>query len=301
MKKFFVILSGIYLIGLGVLAILFLGLGMFAAQGKTGQIQSANILFGIIFNLILLFSLVVTGIGIILRKNWARYVLFVLSGIAIFIGIILCLITVAFMARPATTPKDAQNMQSFIIFQLIFSSIFLFAIPIFFFVFFNRNSIKELFISKERTISVYNKRPLGVTLIAVLMLVGVVPLLLQAFFPILNKVPVVAGIFISGLALRAYYLIFAVINLYIALGFFSLKKSAWIAYVTVFTYSIIIGVINFFTFTEATITELMPQMAKNNYGMSAGMFKISIALSLLFNSGLLIYIYRKKQLFFENK
>lgn len=296
MKKFFIVISGIYLVGLGILSGLSLVLGLFLAQSRAVQIQIVNPGFSIVINLVLVAIVVATGIGIILRKNWSRYVLFVLSGLAIFTGLILCIITV-FMSFPVETPEAAPIAKISI---LIFNSIFFFAIPVFFLVFFSRGSVKELFISKEKLPLEQSKRPFGITFIAGLMLFGALSSGIQVFLPTSIKIPIVGSIFISGNLARLYCLIFTVISLYIALGLFRLKKSAWIAYVVFHVYGLIVTVINIFTFNETTLIEMMPEMAESAYSMPDALLKSIIAISMIFGIALLAYVYSKKHLFFEN-
>lgn len=299
MKKFFTVLSGLYLTGVGLLSGLLLILSyFFVAQSGAQQIQAANFVFSAIINLVLGSAVVVTGIGIILRKNWARYALFVLSGFAIFTGLIMS-IFIIFMPLPVDSTATAQTMPLVKTSFLIFASVFFLAIPVFFFIFFSRKSVKELFTAKkEKAIIKQAGRPLGITLIASLMLFGAITMVLLALFPTSEKMPLVDVIFISGMLARVYFFSFAIVSLYIAIGLYKLKKGAWIGYVVFSLYGIVVSVINIFTFTKDTFIETMPQLAENPYSMPVGLFKVPIAASVILSIALLWYIYSRKKYFF---
>src|SRR3989338_2068111 len=210
MRKFFIILSGVYIIIAGILI---------AAPSFSFLNESKDnlpiVIAGFLSLLIPGVLMVLTGIGIIRRKNWARYSLFVMSIFAIFTGLLTSLIV-------ALVPQgEMSNRPIFSVVLLIFF-IFLVVIPAYFLIFFTRKSVKEQFVSKEQELK-KSPRPLGIKLIAILTFIGAVSSLIQVLFPPIQKFPIF-GIFLSGISLRIYWLIFVVISFYIALGLWRLKK-----------------------------------------------------------------------------
>lgn len=244
--------------------------------------------------IILIFGLwlILTGIGIMLRKNWARYSLFTMSCFAIFIGLFMYL--VAFLQRIAF-PGNISNL----IFYAI-PTIFLIAIPIYFLIFFSRKSVKELFVSKEQGLK-KSPRPLGIKLISILMFIAAISLFVQVFFQPYQKLPMFGVIFLSGISLKIYLLVSAVISFYIAFGLFRLQKGGWIAYVIYSIFCVLLGLVNTFTISEAALLEMMPELKEGIHKMPLMFYKISGLLGLLISIIFLVYVISKKKLFFRTE
>lgn len=292
MKKFLIALSGIYIIIAGIIA---------AAPGfaylnlKVHKGDLSSVIGGIFIFFIFGLWVVLTGIGIIRRKNWARYSLFVMSYFAIFIGLILYLVT--FIIR-ISSHGNTQNpaLASLILFAI--STVLFIGIPICFLIFFTRKSVKELFISKEQELK-KSPRPFGIKLIVILMFIGAIGSLVYAFFPPYQKLPLFGAVLLSGVPMRIYLLVFSVIAICIALGLFKLRKTGWIAYVIYGIFSILLGLINTFTISEATLLEMMPKLMESPYQIPMIFYKISGLAGLLVSLLLLIYVISKKRLFFK--
>ncbi len=289
MRKFFVILSGVYITILGIFIISTFSISIFLHLNKFKD-RLPTAITGIFIFVMLGLWAVLTGIGIICKKNWARYSLFAMSFFTIFIGLICYLAT--FIPR-AAVPDNTSELIFFAI-----PAVFLIAIPIYFLVFFNRRSIKELFVSKEQELK-RSPRPLGITLIAILMFIAATGLLVHSFFPPYQKLPIFAVIFLSGISLKIYLLISAVINFYIAFGLFRLQKGGWIAYVIYSIFCALLGLVNTFTISEAALLEMMPKMKETAYQIPMIFYKISGIVGLLISLLLLAYVILKKRLFFK--
>jgi hypothetical protein len=83
--------------------------------------------------------------------------------------------------------------------------------------------------------------------------VGAVSSGFSIFRPTYPIIPFTYGIFFFGNYARIYVAVFALINLYIAIGFFRLQKAAWVIYIIFSSISIILGVFITFTVSDATL------------------------------------------------
>jgi hypothetical protein len=162
----------------------------------------------------------------------------VMSGFAIFIGLIFCLV-VSLMPLLG----NANVNSSFMIVFLGLISIFLIILPVIYLVFFTRPSVKELF-STTKLDSGSSNRPLGISILANFYLISGITSLLTAVFPMYQSLPVCGGIFISGIYLKVYLFIVSFITLYLGYGFWKLQKAAWVTFIIFNCYGLIIGVIN---------------------------------------------------------
>jgi len=292
MKKLLIVLSGIYIIIVGIIAAA-PGFSYLNLRSHKGDLS--GVIGGIFIFFICGLWIVLTGIGIIRKKNWARYSLFVMSYFAIFTGLILYV--VAFFIRISSHGNN-QNpaLTSLILFAI--STVFFIGIPLSFLIFFTRKSVKELFISKEEELK-KSPRPFGIKLIVTLMFIGGIGSIVYAFFPPYQKLPLFGAVLLSGVPMRIYLLVFSVIAICIALGLFKLRKTGWIAYVVYGIFSMLLGLINTFTISEAALLEMMPKLRESPYQMPMIFYKISGIAGLLVSLLLLIYVISKKKLFFK--
>lgn len=297
MEKTIVRLAGIYTFCVGaiVFAVMFFGLLASGNFTKNPPLLEAIV----VYSLFLVFWPVVTGLGIIFKKNWARYSIFVMSVFAIFIGISSA---VALVFIPQSV-YDAQAHPSNYIpefFISVANFIFFICIPMYFMIFFNKGKVKAIFGVTKPQITT-RKRPLGITLLAMVAFFTGVTSLVFVFVPIYPKSPLIGAVYLSGIGEKIYFLVVAVINLYIAIGFFRLRKNAWVAYIAFYIVSIIIGIVNTFTASRMTFFEIVPSIQSSYSETSNILYKFSGVIGLILPTFILMYVVSKKRLFLANK
>jgi len=298
MKKILVVLAGIYLIAIAVLSGIFAVAALFFPSPDK-VLPQGFAYFGVLFYLLLAVWLFSTGIGLILRKNWSRISLFVMSGFALLTGILLFIAAMFFMPVP---DKDLAQMQNFSLMKLIMmtvSGIFFVAIPLYFLIFFSRPAVRSLFLGGIEEGAKGSGRPFGIILVAVFTLIGAVFTTLFVFFPMLPKVPVLGDFMLSGIWLKIYFLIFSIVGFYIGIGLLRLQKGAWVTYVILHSITTLVALFNLLTITEARILEITPQLQDSSHGMSLTMYKMFGGLSLILPVVFLLYVISKRRLFFN--
>lgn len=287
MKKFFIILSGFYLLLVGLL---FSILIIFSLT-RIPFSESPSGLYGVLNFVLFGVWAIATGIGIILRKNWARYSLFVMSFFAIFIGLIM-LVPLFFIVSINDRPDF--GVVSFLAF------IFFIAVPIFFLIFFNRKMVKEFFIPKQLEHKEI-QRPFGITFIAILSIIGALSTLMYAFMPILQKIPLIGDIWLSGIALRIYFGIWTIINIYIGIGLLRMRKAAWVVCILYNVFITLMTIVNIFNISETTFQEIAIQLKTSPNTMSMVFYKIMMGATLLVQVIIIAYLFFKKRLFLKVK
>jgi len=302
MKKFITVLCGIYLILLGILIGTVTVLIYIVTQSKIPNTQIVQfpyiktfvVIIGAIFTLLPL----IIGIGIILKKNWARISVFLMSIFALFIGLVESLVI---FIKPL--PLNAKvNYQLIKLFFIGFFSIFFIAIPILFIIFFSRKSIKALFISRTEEEEKTNK-PLGITFIAILSFLSGLSCVFITFQNFIDKFPLVGDIMLSGIGLKVYFLIYALIYIYIGIGLLKLSKTAWLTAILFKIFLILLGITNLFTISEATLSQITSSfnakfgVSTSNFNMSLMYYRINLAIGLIIPIVIVIYLILKRSIF----
>ena len=295
MKKFFLVLTAIYLLFLALLVSILCILGYIGMNARPESLPvNFNPLFLLAIYLPFIGWLLATGIGLLLKRHWARYSIMVMSGFAIFIGLIFCLV-VSLMPLP-------EDANANLIFKTVFLgliSIFLIILPVIYLVFFTRPSVKELF-STTKLDSGGSNRPVGISILAIYYLISGITSLLMTLFPMYQSLPFCGGIFISGIYLKVYLFIVSFITLYLGYGFWKLQKAAWVTFIIFNCYGLIIGVINFFTFDLKVLNKMMPASYPESLSLNPVFFRAMAALGLIVSVGLMVYVFSKKGLFFKD-
>lgn len=155
MKKVIVVLTGGYLSLLGSLG--FLGsviLLIFLALGKSTHFSPQNPLVIPFIYLPVVAWLLATGIGLILFKNWARYSLFLMSGLAILIGVALSAI---FQLMPFHHLTNQTVIATVRIIVTGISIVFLILLPVFYCIFFTRKTVVALFSNPAQSTPQFNR------------------------------------------------------------------------------------------------------------------------------------------------
>lgn len=292
MKKFLNILSGVYFILVGIfLGLVFIGGLFFQSKANNLQMEKASsVVFLALFAIIFPLWPFLTGLGIILKRNWARFSVFMMSAFAIIVGLFASL---TFLVEPI--PQNAKADYKIVKLAFLgFSAVFFIAIPIFFIIFFNRKSIKEMFIVKVEEAGGIN-RPFGITFLAICSLVGGISTAVFIFQPYINQLPI-GNLLLSGQAVRVYSVIVTLINLYVGIGLLKLWKRAWLTAILFHIFSILLGVLNILTISESTLSKVFSS-ANINDNMPLLYYKIIASLGLTFPLAVLVYLIYKRNLF----
>jgi len=297
MEKTIIKLSGIYILCIGAIVFVVMLFGLLPAGNLTKNpplLQAVTL-----YLLFLVLWPIITGLGIIFKKNWARYSIFVMSVFVIFIGISSA---VALVFIPQSV-YEAQTKPAIFIpefFLSVANFIFFICIPMYFMIFFNKGVVKAAFgVTKPQVTS--TKRPLGITLIAILTFFTALFCAIFIFLPVYPKSTLIGELSFSGIWEKVYFLSVSVINLYISIGFVRMRKSAWTAYIVFYIVSIIIGIVNSFTASQMTFFEIVPSIHSSYNEMPNILYKFSGVIGLILPTFLLMYVVSKKRLFMANK
>jgi len=299
MKKFLTVLSGVYLILVGAFVFFICILGLLsppkASQIQIGQFNSIKNIFVVVFMAYASWP-IVTGVGIILRKNWARISLFIISVFTIGVGLFS---SFSFLAASLVknTKIDYAIPISFKLAFLGLNFIFIIAIPLFFIIFFNSQPVKELFISKEKEGQIH--RPFGITLIAFLSIFGSLFSAIFVFQAFIDKMPLLGPIILSGKSLKAYFLILTLIHIYIGIGLLKLQRAAWLTALCFNIFSVLMGITNIFTVTEGILSQTTYSFSVGNSSMSLLNYRIGIVVGLIVPAAIILYLISKRNLFLD--
>lgn len=297
MEKTIIRLSGIYVLCVGIVISITMTLGLLSRGNFAKNLPFLGAI--IVYLLFLVLWPMATGLGIIFKKNWARYSIFVMSVFAIFIGIssAVSLIFIPQSVYEAQT-KPANYIPEFFI--SVANFIFFICIPMYYMIFFNKGKVKAIFgVIKPKITN--NKRPLGITLISLLAFFTALFSAIFIFVPVYPKSPLIGGLFISGIGEKIYFLSVSIINLYISIGFLRMRKNAWVTYIVFYIVSIIIGIVNSFTASKMTFFEIVPSIQSSYYEMPNILFKFSGVIGLILPTFILMYVVSKKRLFTAHK
>ena len=138
-------LTGVYLLFVSCLG-LFLSVMTYyglVKQAQSGAMQCNPLAIFALF-LPFVLCLAATGAGLLKFKEWARFALLILSGLAIVVGVFMCAALIRTPLRlPGTVPPATVMMVKGLLFIVVF--LFLFLLPLFFLAFFTRSNIAGLF------------------------------------------------------------------------------------------------------------------------------------------------------------
>ena len=316
MKKVLVVLSGVYVVCAGLLLCVWAIAGTFAMRQYQAQMpQGMSPLYVLIPTMLMGGWVCASGVGVLLKKNWARISLIVFSSCAVFMGagmvLVLLFIPPQEAAHPAiqyagVLPQANVPQESALIGKVVgmaFAWILFIFIPVFFLFFFTRRSVKDL-LARPGQGAAASPPPFGVLLLVVLAWLGVVSTGMNVFFPMAAKVPLVDGIMVSGAAARLWFGVWMCTDLYIALMLGKLKKGAWWVCVGRYLFLAGLSIVNIVTVSEATGNEMM--QAFGAYSAPAYqphiplmVYKLSMGFSLIVPALALWYLFSRKGLFFN--
>ncbi len=295
MENLIINLSGAYILAVGGF-ILFAMFFSFLTSNQLMSLLHKNFHFCLatfVYLLLLVIWPILTGLGLIFRKNWSRYSLFVMSVFTIFIGISSSVSLIFF-------PQYVYNLQvkpGGYITETLFSiinTIFFIGAPISFIILFNKRAIKTLFGARRRTVA-GEGRPLGITLIAIGTFLTAIFSAIFIFAP--STPPIIGDIVFSGIWEKIYFAVISLANLYIAIGFLKMKKNAWLIYIIFYIVSIIIGTVNSFAATKMTFFEIAPSIQSSYKDIPTTLDKLFGTMGFILPMSVLIYVIAKRRLF----
>jgi len=297
MQQFFITATGIYLMTIGAFFIaisFFVGLLSKSVGAYKFSHEFPFFLAPIVYILLLGCWPIFTGMALMAKKNWARYSLFVMSFFAIAIGL-----SSGFSLLFLSRSQGASNATARSLYELFISLInfiFFIGIPTYFLIFFNKKAVRQLFLPHDQ-LSRSERRSFGITLITCVAFVNAVFLFIFAFSSAHNKIPLFGTFSLSGHAAKAYFFICALINMYIAFGFFYRRRLAWFTYIIFTVMSVIIGIINSFSVTSTRLRESVPNVTTSYDDIPKIVYNVSGGVGILITLVFLCYVISKKEFF----
>lgn len=296
MKKLIITASGIYIVIIGIFTATLLAGSLFFLDEYTLNLpMQCSPFFLVIAYLPLTLWLLSTGIGIIVKKNWARLSLLVMAVFALFIGLVFT-ITSSLLPLPnrAVIPNNA--LRTVFLFMIAF---FLILVPIIFLIFFTRKSVKEFFISNEDTLG-KAKRPFGVILVIVVTFLITLFSIFYALFPY-QKVAISNNMLLSGKVLQIYSWSIALLTSCIVIGLLRMQKWAWITCIVYNALSAAITILNIFTLSDETLLEIMPQINEGPQEISLVSYRIYEVIGVVISIIIVMYILSKRKFFYTTE
>ena len=229
-----------------------------------------------------------TGIGVILRRNLARYSLIIMSYFMFFIGLVMFL---TFFLLPESNVFLYKGPK---IILLTFFTVFFMILPLFFLFFLNSKKVKTLFSIKQIKTEV--EKPFGIKIISVFNFLTFLFFIFYVFFPFI-EIPITNAISISGFTLSIYSLIVAFLNLYIAILLIRLKKIGWIISVVYYAFVVMFLTLSILTISDNTLYEIANRISDVNPIIYVLSYRISSIFINIFSIMVLIYLSSRKKLF----
>ncbi|MGD0680462.1 MAG: hypothetical protein ABR990_00315 [Terracidiphilus sp.] len=187
---------------------------------------------------------ILTSVGLIRLRRWARYSILVIGGLLAFFGFIQLLVTLLMMLVPLPTSAgvDASQAQSVhAMTRITFGVVALFhgivcAMGVFWLVYFNRKKVRDAFASATGTF-VESRRPVLISVIAVLNLIGAVSCLLMVFIPLPAAL---FGWIVDGWGKVAIYLVFSAVTASVGVGLWQLKEWGRLLAITMQAFGVVL-------------------------------------------------------------
>ncbi|MFC1755070.1 hypothetical protein ACFL96_17035 [Thermoproteota archaeon] len=268
---------------------------------RESSLESAYSLIGVGICGVIGLICLVTSIGLFMRKYWSVISLLCMSGLAMFGG----LSTVASLLFIPQSYIDAEQggipMTTLKMFVFGFVSVFFVLIPLLFFIFFTNSKTKELF-GRENQLERDPKKaglPIGIKIISVYYLTSVLSLIALFVMPI-NNTPMIIGNFILPIGISRIYIgALSIIHVFIAIGFLRRSKASWYACLGVKIFSVILGLVNIAFTTKETYVKAVPlAMMSRTFMMNIPLFKIMMIISLIIPIIVVVYVYKRREIFF---
>jgi len=174
---------------------------------------------------------ILTAVGIMRLRHWARYSILVIGGLLAFFGFIYLLVMLLMMLVPSPVPSgvDASLAGSVQAVTRIFFGVFAIlqgivcTIGVFWLINFNRQKVREAFTNASGK-ALVSHRPILISVLAVLNLIGACFCLMYMFIPL---PALLFGWILEGWGKVALYLFFAFLTASVGTGLWRLKQWGW--------------------------------------------------------------------------
>lgn len=180
-------------------------------------------------------TLLTLGIGVTQAKRWARAMNMALSWIWVSMGTLLTIVMIALlptriMAKMQSTQTangstvSAGVMAGIVTFMIVFMALFLVVLPLTFVLFYRSKNIEETFKHRDPVERWTDRIPLPVVIWILLASVGVE---YNVVFSFMTPIFPFFGKYLMGFPAAGLFLIFGVIDAYVAFSFFHLRLTGW--------------------------------------------------------------------------
>jgi hypothetical protein len=171
---------------------------------------------------------ILTAVGLIRLRRWARYSILVIGGVLALFGLISFLFTLLMTLVPLPVPANLDASQAHTTLTMVkvvfgvmaFGHAIVCAIGVSWLVYFNRQQVRDAFGSAIGTVEEI-RRPILISVLAVLNLIGAVFCLIFIFIPL---PAILFGWVLEGWGKAALYLIFAALAASVGVGLWQLKE-----------------------------------------------------------------------------
>lgn len=274
MKNILLIISSVYLILMGCL------FGFFSI------IADMPLAISLFLYLVSALAIII-GVGIFLRKNWARILLLIISSLKCLIGSVLFLVVI-FLSRTnilfAMIPRDW-------VFGLM--AIFMLAIPLFFLIFFQNSLVKSVLFKVPLTITP-PKKPFVLWLIAIFWFSNAGSFSLLLLDTSIKEIPFIGNVFLSGWALIIYLIVLTAIAVYNGIALLRMQAAAWVSNLIMLGCFFLITALNVFFMTEEVLVKIGNGLPS---GISFEQYRMASCVGLVLPAVIIIYLVHKKDLF----
>jgi hypothetical protein len=176
---------------------------------------------------------IATTVGLLKLRRWARYSILVIGGLLAFFGFFSCIFSLFLLKIPLPTPANVdaaqaqttQAMTRIVFLGIAFFYGFICAVGVWWLVYFNRKKVHEVFAGSIENGSAENivpsRRPILISVIAVLNLIGAAFCLPTAFLPIPAAF---LGWTLHGWEKTVLYLTFSALTAAVGIGLWRLQQ-----------------------------------------------------------------------------
>jgi hypothetical protein len=304
--------SAIIAIGGSIVSLLFGGLTIFALiaarvppPGQPAPVIPMGLIFGITIGLYWGFGIwgIVSAIGLLRLRNWARICFAVYGGILAAFSLcgVFGMAMAAMMPQPTLPPNVSPELMTRILAIFAVVALLFAALGIWWVIYFTRPRIKAQFMS-EAEAAAPRLFPLSITIIAWFLIIGGVSLL---FIGLLLPFPMVLlGFVVRGFGGRMVALLFAGVSLFSGIGL--LKKLAT-AHSVAIGYSIF-SLLNIFSFwivpgafarMQDVWQEMMPPGQIPQMNITSSPFKLMMLLPTMVIVIALWFLITRRQAFLQ--
>ena len=295
MSKILILISGIYLLVLGLLsaagAVLLILSPIFLSSQP--QMEGPNALFVTLMYASLAGWLVTTAVGIFMYKSWALTSVYVMSLLTLVFGFSILSILFFFPAPSASMP----NLTAI---KIVMAFFFL-LVPALFLALYGSKNAKELFhLPSGLPLPEKPSAPLGVKIIGYFYILTVLSLVWYLLHPatIGDLKFNLGNLVIAGASAFAYTVIYTLIQFLIGVGLLQRKMSAWKGCLILNGLCIIIGIYNALVTKKETI-DLIFQGQEAMASTISEYYGLFILISLVSPVCVIFYMLFRKQSFIQ--